>query len=209
MIRSFLASEVGEDLRREMARLQQHLKQQVPNDPARSSRIQWVQPSNIHLTLKFLGNTDERLVDPLREVISLCTAPHHAIHIPLERLGVFPRLQQPRVLWVGPSERWEEGEDSARLTALHRAVEECCRSFGFAPEGRPLSPHLTLARIKDGERNVGQALEQSGVIERSTTPGTLSIEAIVLMKSELRPTGSVYTKLWEVKLNSMEEDARH
>ena len=72
-----------------------------------------------------------------------------------------------------------------------------------------MSPHLTLARIKDGERNVGQALEQSGVIERSTTPGTLSIEAIVLMKSELRPTGSVYTKLWEVKLNSMEEDARH
>ena len=63
MIRSFLASEVGEDLRREMARLQQHLKQQVPNDPARPSRIQWVQPSNIHLTLKFLGNTDERLVD--------------------------------------------------------------------------------------------------------------------------------------------------
>lgn len=207
MIRSFLASEVGEDLRREVARLQQQLKQQLPDDPARHSRIQWVLSSNIHLTLKFLGNTDERSVDPLREAISHCTAAHHAIHIPLERLGVFPRLQQPRVLWIGPSEEWEEGEASQRLTALHRAVEECCRSFGFAPEGRPLSPHLTLARIKDGELNVGQAIAQSAVMERPVVLGTLPIEGIVLMKSELRPTGSVYTKLWEVRLNPMGENA--
>ncbi len=200
MIRSFLASEVDEHLCREVARLQQLLKQQLPNDPARHSRIQWVQPSNIHLTLKFLGNTDERSVEPLREAISHCTAAHHAIHIPLERLGVFPQIQQPRVLWIGPSEEWEQGEASRRLTALHRAIEECCRSFGFAPEGRPLSPHLTLARIKDGERHVGQALAQTGVLDRPVMTGSLPVGAIVLMKSELRPTGSVYTKLWEVTL---------
>ncbi|MGH7258470.1 MAG: RNA 2',3'-cyclic phosphodiesterase [Nitrospiraceae bacterium] len=200
MIRSFLANEVDEHLCREVARLQQQVKQQLPDDPARHSRIQWVQPSNIHLTLKFLGNTDERSVEPLREAISHCTAAHHAIHIPLERIGVFPRLQQPRVLWVGPSQRWEQGEDLTRLTSLHRAVEECCRSFGFAPEGRPLSPHLTLARIKDGERHVGQGLARNGLLEQPINLGTLLIDAIVLMKSDLRPTGSVYTKLWEVRL---------
>ena len=200
MIRAFLASEMCADLRREIARLQQMVKEQLSNDPARHSRIQWVQPSNIHLTLKFLGNTDERTVEPLREAISLCSAAHHDIHIPLERLGVFPRLQQPRVLWIGPTEEWEQSEASQRLTALHRAIEECCRSFGFAPEGRPLSPHLTLARIKDGERHVGQVLVQTGVMDRPVMTGALPVEAIVLMKSELHPTGSVYTKLWEVTL---------
>ena len=200
MIRSFLAIEIGEDQRREVARLQQLLKQELHNDPGRRSRIQWVLPANVHLTLKFLGNTGEQSVEPLREAISRCTAAHHAIHIPLERLGVFPRLQQPRVFWVGPSERWEQGEDSTRLTTLHQAVEECCRSFGFPLEGRPLSPHLTLARIKEGERHTGQALAQSGVLDRSVEAGMLPIEAMVLMKSELRPTGSVYTKLWEVTL---------
>ena len=63
-----------------------------------------------------------------------------------------------------------------------------------------MSPHLTLARIKDGERHVGQVLLQTGVMDRPVMTGALPVEAIVLMKSELRPTGSVYTKLWEVTL---------
>jgi 2'-5' RNA ligase len=200
MIRSFLASEIGEDLRRDVARLQLQLKHQLSDDAVRRSRILWVQPSNIHLTLKFLGNTDEESIESLRDAISRCTASHQALHIPFERLGVFPHLHQPRVLWMGPSEQWEQGEDSTRLSALHRAVEECCRSFGFAPEDRPLSPHLTLARIKDGKRQVGEALKGGGVIERPIALGALPMDGIVLMKSELRAGGAQYTKVWEVML---------
>jgi 2'-5' RNA ligase len=64
-----------------------------------------------------------------------------------------------------------------------------------------LSPHLTLARVKEGERHVGQALAKSGVMDRPIASGVLAVESIVLMKSELRPTGSVYTKLWEAREN--------
>jgi 2'-5' RNA ligase len=77
-------------------------------------------------------------------------------------------------------------------------VEDGCRSFGFAPEGRPLSPHLTLARVKEGERHVGQALAKSDVMDRPMSLGVLQVESIVLMKSELQPGGAVYTKLWKV-----------
>jgi 2'-5' RNA ligase len=63
-----------------------------------------------------------------------------------------------------------------------------------------LSPHLTLARIKEGERHIGQALAKSGVMDRPLSSKSLAIESVVLMKSELRPTGSVYTKLWEIAL---------
>jgi 2'-5' RNA ligase len=201
MIRAFLAAELREDLRRQIDLVQQDLKQRLGCEPPRNIRIAWVQPSSIHLTVKFLGDTDEGQIEPLREAVQRAIAGQGIIHIPIERLGVFPRLQQPRVLWVGPSEQWEQGDDAKRLTELHQVVADCCQAFGFAPEGRPLSPHLTLARVKEGERHVGQALAKSGVMDRPISSGVLAVESIVLMKSELRPTGSVYTKLWEAREN--------
>jgi RNA 2',3'-cyclic 3'-phosphodiesterase len=200
MIRSFLAVDLREDLRKQIGQVQQDLKQRLSREPSTDIRISWVQPPSIHLTLKFLGDTEETLVDPMRAAIEHVMKEHRAIQIPLERLGAFPRPQQPRVLWVGASERWEQGEDAKRLAALHHAVDACCGTFDFAQDGRPLSPHLTVARIKEGERYVGQALAKGGVMDRPISLGSLAVESIVLMKSELRPTGSVYTKLWEIAL---------
>jgi RNA 2',3'-cyclic 3'-phosphodiesterase len=200
MIRTFLAVELGEPLRANLSTLQQDLKQRLLRGASREVRISWVPPASIHLTLKFLGDIDEQLVLPMREAIGEAVRDHQPVHIPFERLGVFPRLQQPRVLWAGPTAKWEQGDDAARLAALHRTVEECCRSFDIAPEGRPLSPHLTLARIREGERSMGQALTRSGVMDRPLSLGSLSVESIVLMKSELRPTGPVYTGLWTSRL---------
>ncbi|HEY6973993.1 MAG TPA: RNA 2',3'-cyclic phosphodiesterase [Nitrospiraceae bacterium] len=200
MIRAFLAVEVKDDLRKQIAQVQQDLKQRLSREAPREVRISWVHPTSIHLTIKFLGDIDEQLVDPMRAAIGQVLREHRAIQIPLERLGAFPRPQQPRVLWIGASEQWEQREDGKRLEGFHRAIEDCCATFDFAPEGRPLSPHLTLARIKEGERHIGQALAKSGVMDRSLTLTSLAIESVVLMKSELRPTGSVYTKLWEIAL---------
>ncbi|BFU91749.1 MAG: RNA 2',3'-cyclic phosphodiesterase [Nitrospira sp.] len=200
MIRTFLAVELGEDLRNRIMLVQQDLRQRFGRESSPAIRITWVQPLSIHLTMKFLGDTDEHLIEPMREAVERAMTGHEAVHMSIERLGVFPRLQQPRVLWVGPSEQWEQGDEAKRLTALHRAVEDGCRPFGFVSEGRPLSPHLTLARIKEGERHVGQALAKSGAMDRPISLGLLVVESIVLMKSELRPTGSIYTKLWEVRM---------
>lgn len=201
MIRAFLAVELAQELRGELAKLQQELKRRIEPEVKRDARISWVQPASIHLTLKFLGDTDEQLVAPMHKGIEQAVKDHQAIYIPLERLGAFPRPQQPRVLWVGASEQWEQSDDAKRLAALHRAVEDSCQSFNFAPDSRPLSPHLTLARIKEGERYVGQALAKSGVMDRPISLGSLALESVALMKSELRPTGSVYTELWEVRLS--------
>ena len=116
-------------------------------------------------------------------------------------LGAFPRPQSPRVLWVGPSEHWEKGVEAKRIAEIHGAIEQVCEGFSFLRETRPFSPHLTLARIKVGGRQVGVALAQGGVLDRPISLGSLAIETVVLMKSELQPTGSVYTKLWGVRLN--------
>jgi RNA 2',3'-cyclic 3'-phosphodiesterase len=200
MIRAFLAVGLADEVRKQVALVQEDLKQRLHREASKDVRISWVQPGSIHLTVKFFGDLDEHIIEPMRQAVEEAVKDHQAIHIPLERLGVFPRPQQPRVLWVGASEQWEQGKDAKRLAGLHRAIEECCETFDFAPEGRPLSPHLTLARIKEGERHVGQALAKSGVMDRSISLGLLAVESIVLMKSELRPTGSVYTKLWEIAI---------
>jgi RNA 2',3'-cyclic 3'-phosphodiesterase len=206
MIRAFLAVELGDHLRNQITLIQQDLRQRLVRESSKDIRITWVQPSSIHLTMKFLGDSDEHLIEPLREAIERAMPGHRAVHMPIERLGVFPRLLQPRVLWIGPSEQWEQSDDAKRLVALHRAVENCCQLVGFAPEGRPLSPHLTLARVKEGERHVGQALAESGAMDRPVSLGLLAVQSIVLMKSELRPTGSVYTKLWVVRTGGNRRD---
>lgn len=198
MIRAFLAVELSEELRWRLTQVQQDLRRHLSHSLPKSVRIAWVQSASIHLTIKFLGDMDESIIEPMCAAIAQMMEGHRTLQIPLERLGVFPRPQQPRVLWVGPSVSWEQGADAKRLAELHRAVEKRCRSFEFAPEDRPLSPHLTLARIKEGEREFSQALAQSGVLDGPMEIGTLPIASIVLMKSDLRPTGPVYTKLWEV-----------
>ena len=197
MIRTFLAVEVSAALRARLANLQEDVRAQLSRDLTNEVRIAWVPPPSIHLTIKFLGDTDEDLVAPMHRAIEQAVRPHLPLHIPLERMGVFPRAQQPRVLWVGPLERWAQSDDAPRLRALHQAVEAACHTFGFAPEGRPLSPHLTLARIKAGERRVGQALTKSGVMDRPVLLDVLPVLAITMMQSELRPTGAVYTPVWQ------------
>lgn len=197
MIRAFLAVEVSEDVRTRIVQLQEELRQRLFRGVSKGVRISWIPPSSIHLTVKFLGDIDEQIIGPLRNAVTARLRTLPTVWIPIETLGAFPNLQQPRVLWVGPSGQWDRGEEATQLVALHQAVESGCESVGLAPDARPLSPHLTVARIKAGEREVGQALARSGIMDRPLSLG-LSAGSVVLMQSELRPTGSVYTKLWEV-----------
>lgn len=205
MIRAFLAIELDEPLRRRLAQLQQDLKAQVGRQASTDVRVSWTQPASIHLTVKFLGDMVESLVDPLREAIGQITGAHQALAIPLDRLGAFPHLQQPRVLWVGPPSSWAQSSDGQRLAEMHRAIEVCGESLGFVSDGRPFSSHLTVARIKGGERTMGRILAAHDLMHRSLALGALSVESIVLMKSVLRPTGSVYTPLWSCRLAEREQ----
>ncbi len=200
MIRAFLAVELSQDARSQIALAQHSLKASFSREFPRAVRLSWVQSTSIHLTIKFLGDMDEQVIEPLRDALVSAIHDYCALVIPLERLGAFPSLQSPRVLWVGPSEQWQQGDEAKRLAALHETVETCCDALGFAMDGRSLSPHLTLARIKAGWRECGQALTKSGVLDQSLSLGALAADSVALMKSELNPTGSIYTKLWDVRL---------
>lgn len=200
MIRAFLAVELSHGLLAELAILQQELKRRIEPELTRGARISWAQSALIHLTLKFLGDMDEQMVDPLRVAIEQAIGSLGPVMVPLERLGVFPRPDSPRVLWVGPSELWEQGLEAQRVAEIHDAIEQACEGLSFLRESRPFSPHLTLARIKMGERQVGLVLAKSGLLDLPLSLGQLAVDRVVLMRSELNPTGSVHTKLWDVRL---------
>jgi 2'-5' RNA ligase len=202
VIRAFLAVELSQELQAGLATVQQELKHRIEPELKRDMRISWTQPASIHLTLKFLGDMDEQAIDPLLVVVEQAIGSQIAVNVPIERLGAFPRPQSPRVLWVGPLENWDRGAEAKRIAEIHGAIEQACEGLRFLRETKPFSPHLTLARIRVGERQVGAALAKGGVLDRPLSLGSLAVESVVLMKSELKPTGSVYTRLWEARLKA-------
>jgi len=200
VIRAFLAVELSQELRSKLATVQQELQQRLEPEMKRGMRISWAQPASIHLTVKFLGDIDEQTIDPLRVALAQATGSQRAVGVPLERLGAFPRPQNPRVLWVGPSDKWERSAEGNRIAEIRGVIEQVCESLSFPRETKVFSPHLTLARIKLGEHQVGVALAKSGLLDRSLSLGSLPVESVGLIRSELNPTGSVYTRLWKVAL---------
>jgi len=112
-------------------------------------------------------------------------------------MGCFPNLNRPRVLWVGVT------EETGRLTALQRDVEQHLEGLGFAREKRAFHPHLTLGRTRQGLRSseltrIGEAVASSEIGELAK----VRVNDIHLMRSDLRPDGAVYTSLQRVSLGS-------
>ncbi len=177
-MRLFVAVELPEAVRERLARGLAELRRELP--PAR-----WVRAEGVHVTLKFLGEQPESLVAALGAAVPAAFSALAPVTVQLGGAGFFPRPERPRVAWLGgvaPGlERWAA------------AVEEAAAALGVPREGRPFTLHLTLARL---DRPWGQrAVEDfSARVGKWSFPAYEAREA-VLFRSELRPSGAVYTAL--------------
>ncbi|TKB72432.1 MAG: RNA 2',3'-cyclic phosphodiesterase [Nitrospira sp.] len=196
MIRCFVAVELDDPLRRALADVQRRMRGRIEKALGPDSRVQWVRPESVHATLKFLGDVEESRIPDLEAALRRMAAAHPVGTVEVAGLGVFPDARNPRVLWVGLR------EGSALIARLAEAVDRAMSEVGFPPESRPFSPHLTLARIKEGGRAVGRALESQGLLTESPVLGRFSVGALALMQSALRPSGAVYTRLAEFALQA-------
>lgn len=199
-MRAFLAVELDKTLRDAIARAQQDLAAQIADEVRGRVRVSWPSPASLHLTLVFLGDFDERAIEPLRAALENAVRQFRAVRVPIDRVGAFPRGGAPSVLWGGPSDSWMNSDEMTRLRGIHDTIANVCVSFGVPRDHRAFAPHLTLARIKSDERAVGRALAKNDALTRPINAGDLVIQSIALMKSDTRPSGAVYTKLWEVQL---------
>jgi 2'-5' RNA ligase len=183
-MRCFIAIDISDDIKKSIAKVIENLGYKIKG-------IKWVDPQNIHLTLKFLGEIDDKKINLINERLSILSKRHSVFDVSISNVGGFPNLKNPKVLWVGIN-------DSEKLTNLYNELENALFEIGFGKENRKFSPHLTIARIKD-KRDADLILRH--IMEyKNYFFGEMKVCEIVLMKSTLKPSGAEYTKLNVFKL---------
>jgi 2'-5' RNA ligase len=185
IIRAFVAAPLSESLLRELARLERRLEERVPR-----RSVRWVQPGSIHLTLKFLGDTSTEKLPGITQALAAVARNAPVSTFTVGGIGCFPNTRRPRVVWVGVQ------EPTGRLAALQDAIEEVLAPFGYEPEGRGFTPHLTLGRVRRKVRH--SDVTQVGEVVAGTEVGQLAevvADRFELIRSVLRPTGAEYTTL--------------
>ena len=186
-IRSFIAIELSPSLRQHIEKIQNELKKATTD-------VRWVRSEGIHLTLKFLGAIDEERIDEIGDTIEGCLADKTVFAVTVGSLGAFPSREHPKVVWLGIE------DESGVLLKVQQTIDRRLTSLGCTAEKRTFSPHLTLGRIKSpkGKRTVRQRLATTEEYEC----GTFAVKEIFLFKSDLTPSGAVYTKLKSFALRS-------
>ena len=175
-MRLFIAVELPEAAKQGLTRIQESLKRSCPRCPAR-----WVSPENTHLTLNFLGDVDASRLPDVKEAVTQTSTAFEGFELALGDVGAFPSLERPRVLWVGMR------GDMNRLTLS---------ALGFAPEARPFSPHLTLARVGDEVFSADRKrLGEAAAALTCSTDCAVAVHRLSLIRSQLTPGGPVYTVL--------------
>ncbi len=192
-IRTFLAIELSAAVRWAVARQAQRVMHALS---AHSDVLSWVQSDHLHVTVKFFGETPASQVAVIHRAVERVVAPWSSFDIDIRGLGVFPDRRAPRVLWAGVS------GDLDALTALVERVGAAVVPLGFPREEKPFHPHLTVARITGAYRDVGRTLGVSGMLTDPVACGRVSVERVVLFKSERRSGGSFYARLWDVALEA-------
>lgn len=157
--------------------------------------IRWARVGILHLTLRFLGETTPAALNRVQEAAVARGGSWRPFDLQLRGLGCFPDSQRPRVVWAGAV------DDSGMLALMAEDLEAIATEAGFPAEKRPFSAHLTVGRVKDrlsveGIRRLDQVIRES----LGESYGTVPVHAIGLLKSDLRPSGPVYTRIAAVDL---------
>lgn len=184
IIRCFIALELPVQIQETLGKIIGQLKRS-------GADVKWVDPANIHLTLKFLGEIPESEVLRTGLTINGLKGKFKAIDSGLGGLGAFPSLDSPRVIWAGLAKGGEE------IKEIQREVEKLTADITEEEKGRSFSPHLTLGRVRSN-KNIMQlkdAIRKADVLQND-----FKITRLVLMKSTLTQEGAIYTELNEVEL---------
>ena len=193
VVRTFIALELPEALQRELDKLSVELRKLLVDLPLR-----WVRTENIHLTLKFLGNTKQEDLARITAIIEQQARTVAPMQIEFSEFGVFPNPHKPLVLWVGV-------KAPAGLQVLQKGIEANLAEIGYPVEERGFNPHLTLARVRREHRlaNLKRIAEVRSSLKLGLS-ATGIIHSVTLFRSDLKPGGSVYNPLSRIPLLGQE-----
>ena len=189
VIRAFIAIDLSPEIQRKLEEVSKNYKSHLAKAPVR-----WVPVTNIHLTLKFLGDVSLSNIKILTAMIQSAVSIHHQFEISVGGAGAFPNAHQPRVLWIGIQAPQE-------LIAVQNGIEVATTRLGYSREERAFSPHLTLGRVSrnatsQDRKTISHTLEKT----RIGFLGATTVEQVHLYRSHLTPEGAEYKRLFTTTL---------
>lgn len=184
MPRAFIAIDISESVRQKLTEIQNQLKET-------GGDFKLVEPQNIHVTLRFLGEIPDKKIEEITGAIKKAVAGTKKFNLEVKKIGVFPNLNYVRVIWAGV----EKGEDE--VIALQKRIEGELQQIGFRAEG-DFVPHLTIARVRSAKNKerLAKFIKENSAIDFGTTP----VSAVELKKSVLTPKGPIYSTLARIEL---------
>lgn len=190
-MRTFIAIELPQEIKDSLSNLQGQLK-------ASGADAKWVEPQNIHLTLKFLGERDVKLIEKIIQILEGVAEEKKSFQIRISSLGAFPKPNAPRVIWVGV----DKGDSETKEIA--KELEEKIAKIGIPKENRPFSSHITIGRIRSA-LNRERLVQDLNNLQHKFGQETLEflVTKITLFKSTLTPKGPIYEVLKEANLKKV------
>ncbi|MFH0877157.1 MAG: RNA 2',3'-cyclic phosphodiesterase [Candidatus Omnitrophota bacterium] len=184
-IRLFIAVELPPAANTHLTEIQKTLK-------TSGADAKWVEPQNIHFTLKFLGPTPSEKFERIKSTLAQLFGSHKQFALCLESIGGFPSLDSPRVIWAGLNDA------NGQLRSMALVLDQALAGMGFEKETREFQAHATLARLRSG-RNKIALIEKIKQLNQDLKPLEFSIDNITLFESKLSPHGPTYSILHQVK----------
>ena len=186
-MRVFIAIDIGREVKKALSDLQQQL---ASSADVKKSDVKWVNPENIHLTLKFLGEIEDAKVVEVCDIVKDVASRHRNFELDVESVGCFGG-RSARVLWVGA------GQYCDNLLQLQKDLDEQLALAGCPKDTREFTGHLTLCRIRNSK--AGIKLAKMAEDYRDFKLGVVLADSVLVYQSQLRPTGPVYTRLGNYK----------
>lgn len=177
-MRSFIAVPTIREIQNKIAAIQAELISSAAD-------VKWESSDKFHITLKFLGEVETSTLEIISATVMDIIHRFPPLEICYESLGVFPNFNNPRIVWMG-------ARKNQNISNLQAQVEDACEQCGIPKEERAFHPHITLGRVK-GSRNIVRLTE--AIKSCNFDPMETTCSEIVLMKSDIRPSGSLYTKV--------------
>jgi len=187
--RLFIAVTVPEEIKSEIEKTQTELRRALPK-----ASVRWTKRAQFHLTLKFLGNVDAQRVGPLTKALGAACQGFGPLELRAERIGFFPDLRRPRVVWVGMHDQQEQ------LAGVQRAIEAATRDYTAEESTERFTGHVTLGRIKSLSRTEAEALAALAASLATRFFGAWTAGAVELFRSQLSPEGARHTTLASIPL---------
>ncbi len=209
-IRAFIAIELDERIKRELTRVQERLKTADPEIKFAETRIRWSEPKNLHITLKFLGDIEPKLLEMVEIAMNETAQEFSMFHMDIGTLGAFPSTHDPKIIWAGVTKRanfladmaarLDENLISHGIKELKGHTPNSNNELGMCPLNYHFTPHITLGRSK----NESPCKALTNLLQNTHIPAGLSqkVERLSLLRSELMPKGPVYHLLHSIALNT-------